>query len=305
MSELKPKTSIAPGTEAALKASRSYDNKSWTLPNDARVAIWIVSNIEDFDIGYPIDGGESVPDYREYAIREYGNRAGMERIFNELDRFAIRGTGAVNAAFARNFPNWMKECADRGWDMMGHGDYNNRKMHTYPPSEERKLVTSILDDIEAAWGRRPVGWLSPGLQQSEHTLSALANSGVTYVADFVADDRPFEIPIDGSTLISVPYSMDVNDKGAYGRAALTPDEFRDLIVSQFDELYRSAEESPVAMVIAIHPYLTGLPYRIRALRGALEYLCDHEGIWWATGAEIAERFRRSKAGSLHSGGMDQ
>jgi peptidoglycan/xylan/chitin deacetylase (PgdA/CDA1 family) len=291
MSDRKPQLSIRPDTGNAMKASRGLDNSNWSLPNGARIAVWVVVNIEDFDLHYPIDGGESVPDYREYALREYGNRAGMPRILAELDRFGIRGTGAVNAAFARNFPHWMKECADRGWDMMGHGDYNNRKMHTYTPDEEKELISSVIQDIESAWGQRPVGWLSPGLQQSEYTLSELASNGIGYLADFAADDRPYEIPIAGSTLISVPYSMDINDKGAYGRACLTPEGFRDLMISQFDELYADGANSPVVMVIAVHPYLTGLPYRIKALRGALEYISAQEGVWWATGAEIAERFR--------------
>ncbi len=291
MSDMKPQLSIRPDTGNAIKASRGLENSNWSLPNGARIAVWVVVNIEDFDLHYPIDGGESVPDYREYALREYGNRAGMPRILAELDRFGVRGTGAVNAAFARNFPHWMKECADRGWDMMGHGDYNNRKMHTYTPDEEKELISSVIQDIENAWGQRPVGWLSPGLQQSEYTLSELASNGIGYLADFAADDRPFEVPIAGSTLISVPYSMDVNDKGAYGRACLTPEGFRDLIISQFDELYADGANSPVVMVIAVHPYLTGLPYRIKALRGALEYISAQEGVWWATGAEIAERFR--------------
>ncbi len=294
MSERKPHLSIRPDTGNAIKASRGIDNTDWSLPGGARIAVWVVVNIEDFDLHYPIDGGESVPDYREYAIREYGNRAGMARILAEMDRFNVRGTGAVNAAFARNFPHWMKECADRDWDMMGHGDYNNRKMHSYTPDEEKELITSILEDVERAWGKRPVGWLSPGLQQSEHTLSELAANGVTYVADFVADDRPYEIPIGTSKLISVPYSMDINDKGAYGRACLTPEGFRDMIISQFDELYADGEESPVTMVIAIHPYLTGLPYRIKGFRGALEYISAQDGVWWATGAEIANQFRSSQ-----------
>ncbi|TAN31180.1 MAG: polysaccharide deacetylase [Actinomycetota bacterium] len=291
MPDRKAQLSIQPQTGDALKASRGKDNRNWSLPNGARIAVWVVVNIEDFDLRYPIDGGESVPDYREYAIREYGNRAGMARIIAELDRFNIRGTGAVNASFARNFPHWMVQCANRGWDMMGHGDYNNRKMHTYPPDEEKELITAVLDDIERVWGHRPVGWLSPGLQQSEYTLSELAAAGVGYVADFVADDRPFEIPIAGTSLISVPYSMDINDKGAYGRACLTPEGFQDMIISQFDELYRDGESSPTVMVIAVHPYLTGLPYRIKALRGAIEYISSREGVWWATGAEIARRYR--------------
>lgn len=293
MSENRARLTIRPETGDALKASRALDNTTWRLPNDERIAVWVVLNIEDFDLHYPIDGGESVPDYREYALREYGNRAGMKRILDELDHFSIRGTGAVNAAFARNFPGWMKECADRGWDMMGHGDFNNRKMHTYSPEDEKALVRTILDDIEATWGKRAVGWLSPGLQQSEHTLSYLAEEGINYVADFCADDRPFQIPIGRENLISVPYSMDINDKGAYGRACLSPEGFRDMIISQFEELYSDGASSPTVMVIALHPYLSGLPYRMKAVREALAHMTSHEGIWWATGAEIAAQFRSS------------
>ncbi len=291
MSDRKPHLSVQPQAGDALKASRGMDNRNWSLPNGACIAVWVVVNIEDFDLHYPIDGGESVPDYREYAVREYGNRAGMGRIIAELDRFNIRGTGAVNSSFARNFPHWMTQCANRGWDMMGHGDYNNRKMHTYTPEEEKKLIAAVLDDVERAWGQRPVGWLSPGLQQSEFTLGELAGAGIGYVADFVADDRPFEMPVAGTSVISVPYSMDINDKAAYGRACLTPGGFQETIVSQFDELYRDGESSPTVMVIAVHPYLTGLPYRIKALRGAIEYISSRDRVWWATGAEIAQHYR--------------
>lgn len=294
LSDKKPGLSSRRETGDALRMSRWKNNRNWTLPEGKKIAVWIVVNIEDFDLRYPIDGGESVPDFRAYALREYGNRAGMARILAELDRFRIKGTGAVNGAFARNFPEWIKECSDRDWDLMGHGDYNNRKMHTYSPDEEKELIHKVLDDIEIGSGTRPVGWLSPGLQQSEHTLNELSAAGIQYVADFVCDDRPFEIPIDKRTMISVPYSMDINDKGAYGKSALTPDGFRDLIISQFDELSRDAKDGPVAMVIAVHPYLTGLPYRISALRGALENLVERDGIWWATGAEIAQRFQSSR-----------
>lgn len=293
MSENRFRLTIRHETGDALRASRTFNNKNWRLPNDEKIAVWVVLNVEDFDLHYPIDGGESVPDYREYALREYGNRAGMRRILDELDRFSIRGTGAVNAAFARNFPDWLKECADRGWDMMGHGDFNNRKMHTYSPEDEKALVRTILDDIESVWGKRAIGWLSPGLQQSEHTLTYLAEEGIGYVADFCADDRPFRIPVGNKNLVSVPYSMDINDKGAYGRACLSPEGFRDMVISQFEELYADGASSPTVMVIALHPYLSGLPFRIKAVREVLEYMTSREGIWWTTGADIAAQFRAS------------
>ena len=51
------------------------------------------------------------------------------------------------------------------------------------------------------------------------------------------------------------------------------------------------------MHIAVHPYLTGLPYRIGALDAALKYICKHKKVWKATGSEIARHYRAQLAGS--------
>ena len=45
------------------------------------------------------------------------------------------------------------------------------------------------------------------------------------------------------------------------------------------------------MAIALHPYLTGVPYRIDAFDAALAYICRHPRVWRATGSEIARHYR--------------
>jgi hypothetical protein len=50
------------------------------------------------------------------------------------------------------------------------------------------------------------------------------------------------------------------------------------------------------MHIAVHPYLTGLPFRIGALDAALKYICKHKKVWKATGSEIARHYRAQLAG---------
>ena len=64
-----------------------------------------------------------------------------------------------------------------------------------------------------------------------------------------------------------------------------------MICRQFDTLYREGAQSGRVMAIAIHPYLTGVPHRIGAFDAALDYICQHAGVWKATGAEIAEAYR--------------
>jgi len=63
-----------------------------------------------------------------------------------------------------------------------------------------------------------------------------------------------------------------------------------------DTLYREGATSGRVMHIAVHPYLTGLPYRIGALDAALKYICKHKKVWKATGSEIARHYRAQLTG---------
>ena len=37
------------------------------------------------------------------------------------------------------------------------------------------------------------------------------------------------------------------------------------------------------MAICLHPYLIGVPHRIKGLDDALAYIAAHDGVWFATG----------------------
>jgi hypothetical protein len=60
-----------------------------------------------------------------------------------------------------------------------------------------------------------------------------------------------------------------------------------MICDQFDVLYEEGKQSGRVMALALHPYLTGHPFRIRWFDRALEYVTRHEGVWVTTGGEIA------------------
>jgi peptidoglycan/xylan/chitin deacetylase (PgdA/CDA1 family) len=95
-------------------------------------------------------------------------------------------------------------------------------------------------------------------------------------------------------IVSLPYSYDINDKQAFESARMTPVDFQDAICRQFDTLYREGATSGRVMHIAVHPYLTGMPYRIDALDAALKYICRHKKVWKATGSEIARHYRAQR-----------
>ena len=265
-----------------------------TWPNGERVALWVIPNIEYFSLqerpgGYGPAG--KIPDVVMWSDRDYGNRVGVWRLMEVLDRYDIRGTVALNANLCAAHPIIIEEGNKRKWEWMGHNESNTRRLNEAPPGEEQQIIKRTFETIGRATGAPVKGWLSSGLQETWDTVDLLAAQGGLYVCDWCNDDQPYVMNLDGGRrLVSVPYSQQTNDKPAYERMLCTPDEFDQMIRRTFDVLYREGAESGRVMAIALHPYISGVPHRIGALDAALEYICRHAGVWRATGSEIAEHF---------------
>jgi peptidoglycan/xylan/chitin deacetylase (PgdA/CDA1 family) len=236
--------------------------------------------------------GTPVPDIPSWSARDYGNRVGVFRLMQVLDRHGMRATVALNSDLCAYHPEIIEEGRKRGWEWMGHCESNTRRLNEAPPGEEKAIIRRALATIADATGARPVGWLGSGLQETWDTLDLLAAEGCEYVCDWTNDDQPYIMSLDGGgRLISVPYSHEINDKPVFERLHRTADEFSDMICRQFDVLYREGADSGRVMAIALHPYLTGVPHRIDAFDAALGYICGHARVWKATGAEIARHYR--------------
>lgn len=262
-------------------------------PEKARVALWVIPNIEVFALDEPMPTGPKIPEVPAYCVRDYGARVGVWRIMEVLSRYGIRATVALNSEVCDAYPQIIEEGLKLRWEFMGHNESNTRRLNTIPPEEERRVIHDSLARIEQATGKKPVGWLGAGLQETWNSLDYLVEEGCKYVADWVNDDQPYRMNVGGKTLVSLPYSYEINDKPAFHDHHRTPDEFERMIRRQFDVLYREGADSGRVMAIALHPYIIGTPHRIGALNLALEYICAHEGVWLATGEEIVNYFLAS------------
>ncbi|MGB0629552.1 MAG: polysaccharide deacetylase family protein [Alphaproteobacteria bacterium] len=262
-------------------------------PDGNHVALWIVPNIETFPLNEPVPGGTGVtPDVINWAPRDYGARIGIFRMMEVMDRHGIRGTVALNSEVCDDYPEIIEDAMELNWEFMGHNQSNSRYLHTMDDQPGRELVAATLDRIEAATGARPKGWLSSGLQQNWTTLEALIDGGVEYVADFINDDQPYVMDVDGRQICSIPYSGEINDLPQCLRMGRTAEEFAEMIRRQFDTLYRESVDSGSGRVMAIclHPFIIGVPHRIGALDDALSYIGGHDGVWKTTGSEIIEHY---------------
>jgi allantoinase len=263
-------------------------------PNNARLALWIVPNIEFFSLETRPGGlpPGKIPDIPVWATRDYGNRVGVFRLMEVLDRYGIRATVALNSDICTHHPQIIEEGNKRQWEWMGHNQSNSRRLNEVGADEENGIIVETLEAIARVAGKRPVGWLGAGLQETWNTLDHLTAAGCEYVSDWGAnDDQPYTMTAsNGRHITCIPYSYDVNDKQAYEVMHLRPSDFRDMICTQFDVLYRESSRGGRVMHIAVHPYLTGLPYRIGALDQALQHITRHKDVWLATGSEIARHY---------------
>ena len=266
--------------------------KLFKLPDQARVAVWVGINIEYFDIGGTCFGGvgtmaSAPPNVYDYAMRDYGNRIGIWRLMEVLDKHNIRASVLLNSEVCEHYPMIVQEGKKRGWEYLGHGTTNSVLLTGLSEPEERQIITTTLDVITKAAGQRPLGWLGPALQESFNTPDILAENGVKYLCDWCCDDQPFPMKVKKGSLISVPYSLDLNDIPAFITKHLTPQQFCEMIKDQFDTLYREGIDQARVMCIALHPFLIGMPYRIGWLDRALEYIKSHKDVWCPTSGEIA------------------
>jgi peptidoglycan/xylan/chitin deacetylase (PgdA/CDA1 family) len=248
-------------------------------------------NIEHFEIDIPSTGfGPAVgqvPDVRNYAWRDYGMRVGIWRVMDILAKYGIRATVALNASVCEHYPVIIEEAKRRGWEFMGHGITNSKLLLNLPEDEERKVIKTTVQVIENAVGKRPEGWLSPALTETFNTLDILAEEGIRYVCDWCNDDQPYPMRVKKGTLISIPYSIEVNDLPVFLGYHLASEQFCQIMKDQFDVLYQEGANSGRVMAIALHPFLIGQPFRSKYLDSALQHIASHPNVWFTTGSEIA------------------
>lgn len=255
-------------------------------PNDARVAVWVIPNIEHFHI----EIGDTAPDIRNFSRRDYGNRVGVWRLIEVLAKHTIRGTVALNGEVARYYPRIMREVTGLKWELMGHGLTNSVRLSGLSKDRETDVIAQTKRIIEDH-GQQMRGWLGPGLTETFATLDLLRARGVDYVCDWVNDDLPYRMD---NGLYSIPYSLELNDLPHFSTPSIGIDDFYRRICETFDVLCEEGARNGRVMGIALHPFLIGVPHRIRYLDRALQYIASSGKAWFATGHEIIEAYRKQE-----------
>jgi peptidoglycan/xylan/chitin deacetylase (PgdA/CDA1 family) len=283
-------------SERRYSYSPIVDRPKLTLPDNARAGVWVVPNIEHYEY---LPREKRVrdpwprtphPDILGYGGRDYGNRVGLWRMFEVLDRHDLRCTVSLSMAVIEMYPVILEAMEKRRWEYMSHGLFNTRYHWGYGEDEERAVILQCAEIHQRLTGRKLEGWFSPAVSFTRATADLVAEAGLSYICDFYHDDHPTPLATKHGPLVSVPYSMDLNDAMVY-RQPVEADEFAQMIIDHFDTIYREGETQPRFMCIALHPYMMGAPHRIRHLDRALAHIKGHKDVWFATGSEIAAWYR--------------
>lgn len=154
--------------------------------------------------------------------------------------------------------------------------------------QERSYLTEVVNTIADATGQPVKGWMGPALTETFATPQLLKELDLSYVLDWCADDQPFPLNIEG--IISVPYSIELNDGMLFVGKSLSGEDFYRTVVDQFDQLYKEGAQSGRVMALCLHPFIINQPFRHKYLEKALEYITGHEGVWLTTSDEIADYY---------------
>ena len=153
---------------------------------------------------------------------------------------------------------------------------------------ELALIEDCTDAFTRVFGTQPTGWLGPYLAQTPVTLDLLQESGYRYVMDWPADDQPFWMRTRKGRILSVPYSIELNDSPAMVFRQHDAEAFEKMIIDQFDEMLHLSNKRPLVFTTVLHPFVIGQPFRLRALRRAMAHILAHrDDIWVTTPGEIA------------------
>lgn len=277
----------------------------WSWPEGKRLAFYIATNVETFAFGTGVSPDAVVlnapPTIRNFAWRDYGNRIAFWNLYDLLDEFGIRTSCLVNSLMFDEYPEIIERIQKRGDAIVGHGRTNAETLRGLWEEDERALIAEATETIKARTGKPPRGWLGPGAAETPVTPDLLKEAGYEYLLDWPCDDQPVWIETRAGRLMSVPYPFELNDMGQILWRQHTAREFSHMVIDQFDELVRQSDDHPVVMCVSLHPYLIGQPFRLTALRRALEHITGHPGfdkVWLTNSDDIYDYCRTLEPGIL-------
>jgi peptidoglycan/xylan/chitin deacetylase (PgdA/CDA1 family) len=282
----------------ALRAHTRYrysaisQRQPFRWPNGARLALYFALGVEEYSFGEGLTenlvSAGVHPDVLNSSWRDYGNRVGAWRLLEAFREQRLPVSVLLNSAVCESAPDLVTAAREQGCELIAHGYSNSDTLQGLNEQEETQYLRRVARQIQEFCGQAPAGWSSPWIAETERTPDLLQEAGFSYVLDFCMDDQPVWLRTRRGRILAVPYSQEINDSSCIIGRRASAGEFSGMIIDQFDEMRRARDELPLVMSVVIHSFISGQPFRLRALRRALEHILEAgEKLWIAQPGEIA------------------
>jgi len=266
---------------------------SW--PGGKSVAVFVSPNLEFYEIDPPANPQRKSwmrahPDVVGYGHRDYANRVGHWRMAEMMATHGFKGSVSLSVALCQHHPDVVANANALGWEFFSHGIYNTRYSYGMDEAQEREIIEDSINTVREATGQTIKGWLAPALTHTPRTLDLIAEYGLTYTCDLYHDDQPAPVRVAKGRLISMPYSIEVNDHYGFFIYNMSPREYADTLIQQYERLAAEGAQSGTVMCIPLHSYLIGQPHRIGPFEEVLKHIAADGRAWITRAGDIADHF---------------
>jgi peptidoglycan/xylan/chitin deacetylase (PgdA/CDA1 family) len=262
-------------------------------PAGVRAAACLTFDV-DAESAILFDHPESAAWLDVMSHQAYGARTGVARILRLLDRRRVRGTFFVPGYSAERWPAICRSIRDAGHEIAHHG-YLHEGAHGASAADQERRVVRGLAALDEVLDVRPAGYRGPNWEMTYETPAILARHGFAYDSGLMDSDHPYVFAVDDSagaaTLIELPGHWALDDWEAYnylpgitGSGVIASPA--DVLARWTLELEALVDEGGLFM-LTNHPFVSGRASRAVALETLIERAQAIDGLWVATGAEIA------------------
>jgi peptidoglycan-N-acetylglucosamine deacetylase len=222
----------------------------------------------------------------------YGPLVAVPRILELLAEYELPATFFVPGLTADRYPETVERIAAAGHEI-GHHGYSHHSPLRLAADEEQADLERGLRAL-ARCGIRPEGYRTPSWEPSERTFDLLAEHGLRYDSTLMDDDRPYVLETEHGPLAELPPHWSLDDWNQYmylpdprsGSGTIQPpSRAAALWREELDGMRRQG----CLFVLTMHPFLSGRPGRIEALRTLVEHALAAGDVEFVSGAEAARR----------------
>ena len=258
-----------------------------------RIIVNVAVNVEHWPFDQPMPrailppphGIRAVPDVPNYSWVEYGLRVGMPRLLELCRHLGIRASNLSNSDICTHYPRLAEAMLKADWEFVGHGLYQ-RALATF--ENDAEIVETCLATMRGFSGQKVRAWLGAGLSEKADTPELLLRNGVIYLHDWLVDDVPVWMTTAEGPMLSLPYTVELNDVPIYVIGQHASSAMADRIRDSMAFFARDGFSRTRVMTIALHPHVIGVPHRMESFWAVMTELAAHPEVAFATSSEIGD-----------------